>query len=66
MKITEQNREQLIADYADRILDDMDHKTMSRIIYDMLVDEKETYTNEELETEIMDYYPDLLREEDET
>ena len=38
----------------------MDHKTMYQYVYDMLEQSLETYTDEELETEVKDYYPHLI------
>ena len=63
MKITEENRDKIIEDYVDRIVDSMETGDLICLVQDMLTDQKQDYTNEELETEIRDYYPDLLGEE---
>ena len=57
------NREQLLESYIEEIIDGMDHKTMYQYVYDMLEQNFETYSEEELETEVKEYYPHLLEEE---
>ena len=54
------NREQLIADYAQQILDGMDMKTMECFVYDTLKDNLMPYTDEELIEEVREYNPELL------
>tara|TARA_B000000532_G_C18599145_1_gene290511 strand:- start:165 stop:422 length:258 start_codon:yes stop_codon:yes gene_type:complete len=54
------NRDQLQNDYIESIIDGMDHKTMYQYVYDMLEQHLETYSDEELKTEVNDYYPELL------
>ena len=54
------NRDQLQNDYIESIIDGMDHKTMYQYVYDMLEQSFETYSDEELKTEVKDYYPELL------
>jgi hypothetical protein len=54
------NRDSLIADYVQQILDGMDYKTMERLVYDNLCDNLQSYSDEELITEVTDYYPELL------
>ena len=54
------NREQLLDAYIDEIIDGMDHKTMYHFVYDTIEQSLETYTDEELRTEVKDYYPHLL------
>jgi hypothetical protein len=56
------NREQLIADYAQQILDGMDMKTMECFVYDTLQDNLSSYSDEELTEEVNQYYPELLEE----
>ena len=58
------NREQLIEDYAQQILDSMDMKTMECFVYDTLKDNLANYTDEELTTEVKEYNPDLLEDVD--
>ena len=54
------NRDQLQNDYIESIIDGMDHKTMYQYVYDMLEQSFETYSDEELVTEVKEYYPHLL------
>ena len=54
------NKEDLIDAYAQQLLDGMDMKTMERFVYDTLVENLTNYTEEELITEVTDYYPELL------
>jgi hypothetical protein len=54
------NKAELIDAYAQQLLDNMDMKTMERFVYDTLVENLTDYTDEELITEVTDYYPELL------
>ena len=54
------NKAELIDAYAQQLLDNMDMKTMERFVYDTLVENLTDYTEEELITEVTDYYPELL------
>ena len=56
------NRDQLQNDYIESIIDGMDHKTMYQYVYDMMEQNFETYTEEELVTEVKEYYPHILEE----
>ena len=57
---TEMNREQLIADYAQQIMDGMDMKTMECFVYDTLVENLSAYSDEQLVEEVTEYNPELL------
>ena len=46
------DRDSLIADYAQQILDGMDMKTMECFVYDTLKDNLSSYTDEELVAEV--------------
>ena len=54
------NREELIADYARQILDGMDMKTMECFVYDTLIDNLSSYSDEELIKEVSEYNPELI------
>ena len=54
------NKAELIDAYAQQLLDSMDNKTMEQFVYDTLVENLTNYTEEELITEVTDYYPELL------
>jgi predicted house-cleaning noncanonical NTP pyrophosphatase (MazG superfamily) len=53
-------RNQLVRDYVDQILDNMDTKDLMRIVGDQLEENLANYSDEELIEEIKDYYPELL------
>jgi hypothetical protein len=59
-EMPEINKEELIDAYAQQLLDSMDMKTMERFVYDTIVENLTDYTDEELITEVKDYYPELL------
>ena len=56
------DRDQLVEDYIQQLLECMDYKTMESIVYDTLQDNLATYTDEQLITEVTEYNPELLGE----
>jgi hypothetical protein len=54
------NRNELIQEYVDRILDNMSTKDLMRIVGDQLEENLSTYSDDELLTEVQEYYPELL------
>ena len=56
------NRSELQESYIESIIDGMDHKTMYQYVYDNLADHLDKYSEQELITEVEDYYPELLEE----
>ena len=56
------NREQLQETYIQQLIEGMDFKTMERFVYDTLEENLTNYTDEELITEVTDYYPELIEE----
>ena len=58
--IKKMNRDQLQNDYIESIIDGMDHKDLWQYVYDTIEQNLETYSDEELVTEVKDYYPHLL------
>jgi hypothetical protein len=56
------NRDSLIQEYAQQILDGMDMKTMECFVYDTLVSNLESYSDEDLLSEVTEYNPELLEE----
>ena len=56
------DRDQLVEDYIQQLLECMDYKTMESIVYDTLQDNLATYTDEQLITEVTEYNPELLWE----
>ena len=66
-KMTEINdqiidRDQLQEAYIESIIDGMDYKTMYEFVYDSLNGNLDDYTVDELITEVEDYYPELLQQ----
>ena len=61
--IKKMNRDQLQNDYIESVIDGMDHKDLWQFVYDTIEQNLETYSDEELVTEVKDYYPHLLEEE---
>jgi len=58
------DRDQLVEDYVQQMIEWMDYKTMECLVYDTLKDNLADYTDEELITEVTDYYPELLGDVD--
>ena len=54
------DRDELQANYINRILDGMDIKDMMAILYDQFDENLDKYTVTELIEEVNEYYPDLL------
>jgi hypothetical protein len=56
------NRDALIQDYIDRVIDNMNTKDLVRIVWEQLEENLALYSDEELITEVSDYYPELLED----
>ena len=56
------DRDSLIQDYAQTILDGLDMDAVLSIAYDTLVDNLSAYSDEQLITEVTEYNPELLEE----
>lgn len=56
------DREALIQDYIDRVIDNMSTKDLVRIVWEQLEENLGLYSDEELISEVTDYYPELLSE----
>ena len=54
------NREELVEAYIDRLLDNMSTKDLMRIVGDQMEENLTSYTDEELISEVQEYYPDLI------
>jgi hypothetical protein len=54
------DRDSLIENYVQQIIDGMDMKTMECMVYDTLKDNLSSYSDEELITEVEEYNPELL------
>ena len=58
------DRDQLQEAYVNCIVDGMDWKTMEQFVYDTIDANLDNYTVEELITEVEDYYPELLQQDE--
>ncbi len=58
--MTPEQRDNLIDNYAWQIVDDMDIKDLCRMAAEQIAANMESYTDEEVITEITEYYPHLL------
>jgi hypothetical protein len=56
------DRDALIENYVQQLIDGMDYKTMERLVYDTLMDNLSSYSDEQLITEVEEYNPELLGE----
>jgi hypothetical protein len=56
------DRDSFIADYAELVVDSMDMDTLVRFAFDMLVENMERMSDNELVEEANEYYPELLTE----
>ena len=56
------DRDELQQNLIDRIVDDMDLKTLMQLVAEQLDHNYDSYTVDELITEVEEYYPDLLEE----
>jgi len=54
------NRSELQDNMIQQILDDMDIKTMMAMLYDMMDESYDKYSDSELMEEVKEYYPHLL------
>ena len=59
---TNMNRSELQQQLVNEMIDGMDFKTMWAVLYDLLYQSYDKYTDEELITEVKEYYPELLEE----
>lgn len=64
MKITDNNRQQFLDTYIDQTLDSMDLNSVLQLAREYLEKNLSDYSNEQLQNEISEYFPDLLEEID--
>lgn len=55
-------RDTLTQLYIDRVIDNMNTKDLIRVVWEQLEENLSLYSDEELKSEIEDYYPELLEE----
>ena len=58
------NRSELQQQLIDKMIEGMDFKTMWSVLYDYMDESYDKYSDEELKTEVEEYYPELLEETD--
>ena len=56
------NRQELQDQLIENVIDGMDFTTMWEVLYDFMDQSYDKYTDEELITEVKEYYPELLEE----
>ena len=56
------NRQELQEQLIDNVIEGMDFKTMWQVLFDFMDQSYDKYTDEELITEVKEYYPELLEE----
>ena len=54
------NRSELQQQLINSVIDGMDFKTMWSVLYDYMDESYDKYSDEELITEVKEYYPELL------
>ena len=62
--LTDMNRSELQQQLINSVIDGMDFKTMWSVLYDYMDESYDKYSDEELKTEVEEYYPELLEESD--
>lgn len=60
--ITDKNRDEIIEQYVNNLVDNMDWDALYELATESLMNSKDLMENEALESEILDYYPDLLED----
>ena len=56
MTMTTEQLARLKSNYVETIIDGMDMKTMEALVYDMLIESYELYTEDEMKEEILSQY----------
>ena len=56
------NRSELQSTLVEQMIDDMDLKTMTALVYDYLNESYDKYSEKELIAEVEEYYPHLLED----
>ena len=61
--MTQEQLSRLKSNYVETIIDGMDMKTMEALVYDMLIESFELYTEDEMKEEILNQYDeDMLND----
>lgn len=62
IKVTDTNRDNIIEEYVGQLIDGMDWDTLYAFAYEQLLESKGLMANHALESEILDYCPNLLED----
>ena len=54
--MTEQQLAQFKSNYAEMIIEGMDYKTMEAMVYDVIMESFELYTEDEMKEEVLSHY----------
>lgn len=57
------DRDSLQSNLINQVIDGMDLKTMWSVLYDYMNESYDKYSEEELITEVKEYYPELLEDD---
>ena len=60
--LTDMNRSELQQQLVDNMIESMDFKTMWQVLDSYMMESYDKYSDEELITEVKEYYPDMLEE----
>ena len=60
MTMTEQQLAQFKSNYAEMIIDGMDYKTMEAMIYEVIMESFELFTEEEMREEVLNHYDEEI------
>ena len=56
MTMTEQQLAQFKSNYAEMIIEGMDYKTMEMMVYDVIMESFELFTEDEMKEEVLSHY----------
>jgi hypothetical protein len=62
--VTDKNREDILDNYCEYLLDNMDFQSLWELAYNSIRDSKDLMDNVALENEILEYYPEILESSD--
>ena len=60
--LTDMNRSELQQQLVDNMIESMDFKTMWQVLDSYMMESYDKYSDEELITEVKEYYPDMLED----
>ena len=60
MTMTKEQLEQFKSNYAEMIIEGMDYKTMEAMVYDVIMESFEFFTEDEMKEEILNHYDEEI------